>query len=383
MREEQPVHWHPRLKCWILSRYEDVKTAHVTRQLSPDSITPFYNSLPEKKQSDLAEVIRYLSLWMVFRDPPEHTRIRKLMNLAFTPTAIQNLEPSIQEIVNKLMDGFDPGETIDIVSRLSTPLPALVIMKILGIPEEMLPEVKKWSDDMMGLIGSAQDTSDKYGRAKSGSHQMADYFYKLIENRRKTPGDDILSTMIMAHDDGDTLTGDELIATCMLILFAGHETTTNLISGSVRMLDQFSDQKKLLIQNPDLAETAIEEFLRYDGPVNSVARIVIADHDIGGITLKAGDRIFALNSSANRDPDQFDRPDILDITRQKNRHLTFGFGVHFCLGAALARLEGRVAINSFLERFPDYKCTKKESLRWIDSMIMRGVHNLPVTLKQV
>lgn len=381
LRRHDPVHWHPRLKCWMLTRYDDVKRAHITKALSPDRITPFYDSLPDAQRNVLGEVIRFLNLWMVFRDPPEHTRLRKIMNVAFTPSAIQGLAPEIEAIVGKLLDDLDSDGSEDMVARFATPLPALVIMTILGVPHEMLGNVKKWSDDMMVFIGSAQDVPDKYERARSGSHHMAEYFRTLIAERRKNLGDDILSALITAQDAGVGLSEDELVASCMMILFAGHETTTNMISGSLLMMHRFADQKELLKQNPALIESAVEEFLRYDGPSNAIARIVTVEHVIDGVTLRAGDRVFAMNNSANRDPDQFADPDRLDIRRKKNRHLTFGYGTHFCLGAALARLEGKIAITRFLERFPDYRCLEEVPLRWIDSLSMRGVDHLPVTLR--
>lgn len=381
LRAEDPVHWHPRLKSWILTRYEDVKRAHMTKSLSPDRITPFYESLPAQEKSVLQEVIRYLNLWMVFRDPPRHTHLRKIMNSAFTPRAIQELAPGIEEIVDRLLSSLDPNADVDLVTDFATPLPALVIMNILGVRHDRLADIKAWSDDMMVFIGTAQGVPDKYERARAGSHAMAGYFRELITARRQNLGDDILSTMITAQEGGEGLSEDELIASCMMILFAGHETTTNMISGAFWMMHLFPDQKQKLREDPGLIETAVEEFLRYDGPSNGIARIVTTDHELEGKLLKKGDRVFAMNNSANRDESQFDSPDDLDLARTKNRHLTFGYGAHFCLGAALARLEGKIAINEFLRRFPDYRCREDQKLRWIDSLSMRGLHNLPAVLK--
>ncbi|MCR9215407.1 MAG: cytochrome P450 [Proteobacteria bacterium] len=381
LREEDPVHWHPRLKSWILTRYDDVKRAHMTKSLSPDRITPFYESLPPKEKSVLQEVIRYLNLWMVFRDPPRHTHLRKIMNSAFTPRAIMGLAPGIEEIVDRLLSSLDPSGEVDLVTDFATPLPALVIMNILGVPHDRLKDIKAWSDDMMVFIGTAQGVPDKYERARSGSHAMAGYFRQLIAARRQNLGDDILSTMITAQEDGEGLSDDELIASCMMILFAGHETTTNMVSGACWMMHNFPEQKQNLLENPKMIGTAIEEFLRFDGPSNGIARIVTMDHELEGKLLKKGDRLFAMNNSANRDESQFENPDDLDLSRKKNRHLTFGYGAHFCLGAALARLEGKIAINEFLRRFPNYRCKDDQELRWIDSLSMRGLHNLPAVLK--
>jgi cytochrome P450 len=381
MRAEDPVHWHPRLKSWILTRYDDVKRAHITKELSPDRITPFYESLPDKQRSILQDVIRYLNLWMVFRDPPRHTHLRKIMNSAFTPRAINGLAPSIEIIVEKLLDELIGSDDVDLVTQFATPLPALVIMDILDVPHEMLPKIKVWSDDMMVFIGSAQGIPDKYERARSGSEAMAAFFRDVIRERRSNLGEDILSKMISTQDDGEGLSDDELIASCMLILFAGHETTTNMVSGSLYMLHNFPAQKQYLKESPDIIDSAIEEFLRYDGPSNALARIVVKEHEIEGKVLKVGDRVFAMSNSANRDGDQFSDPDNLDLTRTKNRHLTFGYGTHFCLGASLARLEGKIAINTFLQKFPDYKCLDSQRLKWIDSFSMRGLVSLPAKLR--
>jgi cytochrome P450 len=382
LRAEDPVHWSPRLKAWILTRYEDVRRAHVADDFSPDRITPFYRKLPEADRSLLAELVHYLNLWLVFRDPPEHTRLRKLLNVGFTPPAIRALEPMVTATVERLLDGLEGerGRTVDMVARFASPLPAMVIMNMLGVPLDMLAKVKGWSDEMVLFIGGAQAVPDKYARAREGAHQMAAYFRELIAERRAAPRDDILSRLITARDEDDALSDDELIASSMLMLFGGHETTTNLIASAIHLLCRHPDAAERLRREPDGIERALEEVMRYDGPSNSSARIVAVEHALGTKTLKAGDRVFAMIAAANRDPAEFPDPDRFDIARDPNRHLTFGVGRHFCIGSNLARLEGRIAVGALLRRFPHLSLAPDDTPSRLDAIVMRGFKRLPVRL---
>ncbi len=382
LREDDPVHWSPALKSWVLTRYDDVARALASAdEMSPDRLTPFYASLPEPGRSTLSEAMRYLSLWIVFRDPPGHTRVRTLVAKAFLPGSITGWRPAIEEITERLLDEMTakgPGET-DLVAALTMQLPARVIMRIMDVPERHLHEIKAWSDDIMSFLFSSREITDKYERARRGAVAMAGMFRGLIEARRQAPGGDLLSLLITARDADDRLSEDELVATAMLLLFAGHETTTNLLSNSTLMLLRDADARAQFIAEPAQAGTALEEFLRFDGPSNSMSRVVRVDHDIGGRRLKAGDRVFAMINAANRDPRQFREPEKLDLGRQPNRHLTFGQGAHFCVGAQLARLEARIALPRLFERFPDL-ALGQDSPVWHDSLIARGLSRLPVRL---
>jgi cytochrome P450 len=250
-------------------------------------------------------------------------------------------------------------------------------MRIMDVPEQHLADIKHWSDDIMTFLFSARDITDKYERARRGAGAMAALFRQLIEERRAAPGNDLLSLLITARDQDDKLSEDELVATAMLLLFAGHETTTNLLSNSTLMLLRDPEARDRFVAEPDSAGTAIEEFLRFDGPSNSMSRVVRADHEVGGKRLKQGDRVFAMINAANRDPRQFEMPDRLDLGRQPNRHLTFGQGAHFCVGAQLARLEARIALPRLFQRFPDLALGSTPPV-WHDSLIARGLESLPV-----
>lgn len=379
MRGEDPAHWSPVLKSWVLTRYDDVKRALGTGEMSPDRLTPFYAGLPDATRSTLAEAMRYLNLWIVFRDPPEHTRLRSLVNKAFLPGTITAFRPRIESITARLLDGLEVQSEVDLVAQFTMQLPAFVIMGMLGVEPSHLHRIKAWSDDIMLFIGSAQDTPGKYERAQRGAHEMAVFFRAEIAKRRAEPGEDLLSLLIAARDERDSLSEDELVATAMLLLFAGHETTTNLLSTATLALIRAPDQRQRLADEPELARTAVEEFLRFDAPANAMTRIVRTEHDVAGKTLKAGERVFAIINAANRDGSQFADPDRLDIARAPNRHLTFGQGIHFCLGAQLARLEARIALPLLLERFPGIALGRAEPI-WLDALIMRGLKSLPVRL---
>ena len=377
LRAEDPVHWHPGLRCWLLTRYEDVATALSGPSMSPDRLTPFYAALPSETQGSLAEMMRYLNLWIVFRDPPAHTRLRGLVSKAFLPGTILGFRPQIEAIIDRLLNDLASKSEADLVADFTMPLPALVIMSMMGVPGDRLYDVKAWSDDIMLFIGTARAAQDKYTRAQRGAVEMAALFRDEIQKRRADPGDDLLSLLIAARDERDRLSEDELVATAMLLLFAGHETTTNLLSTATLTMMRHPEQRARLAANPEMASTAVEEFLRYEAPTNAMGRIVRKTHDVRGATLKEGDRLFAIINAANRDEAQFVEADKVDVGRQPNRHLTFGQGAHFCLGAQLARLEARLALPALIERFPDMSAGSAPPV-WLDSLVMRGLKSLPV-----
>jgi cytochrome P450 len=251
-------------------------------------------------------------------------------------------------------------------------------MVLLGVPRSALDAVKGWSDDMALFVGSARLSDDKYRRADSGMREMAGYFRGLIAERRAKPEDDLISAMLEPDPGGDVLSEDELVGACSLLLFAGHETTTNLIGNGIWALTTHPEEARRLVADPDLIAPAVEEMLRWDGPSHALVRVVAQDIDLAGKTLRRGERVFAMMNAANRDPEMFADPDRFDIARTPNKHLTFAAGIHFCLGAPLARLEAQIAVATLLRRFTDIRLEAQEP-EWLDSMILRGVKSLKVT----
>jgi len=379
LREEEPVYWDAALKGWILTRYDDVRKTLRGPEYSSDRLRPFFESLPAEQLAKLPDLSTLIPMWLVFHAPPDHTRLRLIMSPAFTPAAITRMKLSIEKLVNELIDKFIDKGSVDFIHEFGLLLPGYVICDLLGVPREDLARIKKWSDDLQLFIGGAKMTPDKYARAQHGTHEMAEYFRAAICQKRKQPGDDLISGLVAARDNDVSISEDELISICILLIFGGHETTTNMLGNGLLAFIQHPEQLEKLRTNPELALSATEEVLRFDGPGGAVVRVAAIDHEVGGKTLRAGDRVFAMVPPANRDPRRFADPDRFDIERRDNMHLTFGQGPHFCLGAPLARLEATVAFPILFERLDNFKVQVAiDKLDWRDSTVMRGVHSLPL-----
>jgi cytochrome P450 len=387
MREEDPVHWSPRLKSWVLTRYDDVKAVCLDKEISSDRLRPYFATLPGAESARIGEIIRYLTHWMVFRDPPEHTRLRRLTSKVFNLQSMNAMRPAAEELVQWLFGRIrerigDAGE-IDFVADFAGPLPALVIMAMLGVPKEELAKVKRMSDDIALFIGSSRMSPEKYDIAEKATREMAGFFLELIQSRKKRPDQDLLSQLVALEDGGDRLTEDELVATCILLLFAGHETTTNHIANGLLSLLRFPRELEELRADDELAPRAIEELLRYDGPSGAQVRVVKVEQELRGKTLKPGDRVFIMLNAANRDPEAYDEPDRLVLGRGGVAHLTFGFGMHICLGFPLARMEGQVALPAVVRHWRRIALAVPEArLEWLNSMVFRGMKSLPLNVSR-
>jgi len=377
MQDEDPVHWHPLLKAWVLTRYEDVKRVCLDSSMSSDRLRPFFATLPSAEAARMADLIRYLTLWMVFRDPPVHTRLRRLAAKVFNVRSIHALRPNVEALTAWLLDAIGERSRFDFIAEFAGLLPALVIMDMLGVPRGELARLKRLSDEMALFIGSAREAQEKYGRAEAATHEMAQIFRSLAVARRAEPKPDLLSALVHLEEDGERLSEDELVATCVLLLFAGHETTTHHLANGLRALLQFPAEMRKLRERPALASAAVEELLRYDGPIGAQVRIVQEESRLHGRTLKPGERVFLMMNAANRDPRAYPDPDRLDLERNGVPHLTFGFGPHICLGFPLARLEGQIALPAVLARWRRIELAA-EPLQWIDSMVLRGMQAMPV-----
>ena len=373
LRAEDPVHHSP-LGFWVLTRYPDVMAMLRDPRLIKEPIAAFVAA-----RFGMA-VPPGLGLSMLDRDPPDHTRLRGLVSKAFTPRALEKLRPGIQQIVDGLLDEAAGRGSMDLIEEFAYPLPVRVICEMLGVPVQDHERFKAWGLDIArGLDAIMLPPDSPVGqRSVSGRRALAEYFRGLIAERRAAPREDMLSALIAAEEAGDKLNEEELLATCILLLVAGHETTVNLIGNGTLALLRHPDQLRKLRESPGLIGTAVEELLRFDGPVQRTARIPSEDITIGGQTIGKGEMVMPFLGAADRDPTQFPDPDRLDISRTDNRHIAFGMGIHFCLGAPLARMEGQIAINTLLARLPKLAlATDRPQFR--QSLTLRGLQALPVT----
>jgi pimeloyl-[acyl-carrier protein] synthase len=372
LRAADPVHQSP-LGFWVLTRYEDVVATLRDPRLAKEAIAAFV-------AARFGVAIPGMGLSMLDRDPPDHTRLRGLVSKAFTPRVVEGLRPHIQKIVDDLLDRVEGARAMDLIEDFAYPLPVTVICQMLGVPVADRERFKGWGLDIArGLDAIWLPADSEVGRRSVASrHALSGYFRELIAERRAAPRPDLLSALIAAEETGDRLSEEELLATCILLLVAGHETTVNLIGNGTLALLRHPEALRRLREDPGLVAGAVEELLRYDGPVQRTARIPSEDVVIGGRPIGKGEMVMPFIGAADRDPGQFAEPDRLDITRADNRHIAFGWGIHFCLGAPLARVEGQIAFNTLLRRLPKLAlATDRPQYR--QSLTLRGLMALPVS----
>jgi cytochrome P450 len=348
---------------------------------SAERLTNVRKHLPEGARTAAEDILRYLNSWMVFRDPPDHTRLRRHMAGVLNLPAFEALRGTVSELTTMLLDKLPDDDAVDLLPHFSIMLPGMVVMQLMGVERDRLLEVKRWSDDMMLFIGSARGVPDKYERARRGAVSMATLFKDLIAQRRIEPRDDMLSQLISSEVEGRALNDDELVGCLMMVLNGGHETTANLINNAMLALAHNPDTLAYLRANPDAMPTAVEEFLRYDSPILSLGRIIKEDTELGGKQFTAGERAFFMLLSANRDEDVFDDPHRLDVTRNPNPHMAFGKGPHFCLGTPLARIEGEIVIGEIVRRYSRIELAEPvDTIPWINSLVTRGPSRIPLRL---
>ncbi|GHO63704.1 putative cytochrome P450 YjiB [Ktedonobacter sp. SOSP1-52] len=370
MRNSQPVFYDEQHATWHAFRYAEVKRVLSEHTTFSSDITQTLELGENKKTSHAT---------LIFTDPPRHRQLRNLISLAFTPRMVAQLEPRIRDITQALIDQM-PNEG-DIVRDLAVPLPITVIAELLGIPAEKRADFKRWSDSAIATSGppSYFQQDEIWQTHLRNQEEMQKYLSMLMEERRLTPQNDLISSLVAAEIEGKRLTPTEVLAFCTLLLVAGNETTTHLIGNSVICLAQHPEALVQLRHNPQLLPGAIEEVLRYLSPVKMMARFTKTETQLGGQNIGARQSVIAWISSANRDERQFLEPDRFDIQRTPNRHLAFGHGIHFCLGAPLARLETRIALAALLERFPGQWPLPEKSLEAVDGIIVFGAKRLPFT----
>ncbi|PPJ34438.1 cytochrome P450 [Nocardia nova] len=376
-RARGPVHkvrfTHERgIPCWVVVGHAEARAALADPRLHKNSAGTI--ELFRRKGSAVLSNsdARALSTHMLNTDPPEHTRLRKLVNKAFTPRRVAALRPRIEEITAALLDEVAAQDEVELLSAFATPLPVTVICELLGVPFTDRDDFQLWTKI---LVGAAGDLAD-HDRA---SADMGRYLTALLADKRVRPGDDLLSGLATEQDEGDRLTDPELVAMAFLLLVAGHETTVNLIGNGTFALLRSRTQFDALRADPDGIPAAVEEFLRLDGPVGwATVRYTEDPVDIGGTVIPAGELVYVALSAADRDPERYHSPDELDIGRKPSGHVAFGHGIHFCVGAPLARMEAAVAFTALLDRFPKLALAPSFTPRWQPSLLMRGLTELPV-----
>jgi cytochrome P450 len=381
LREEAPIYWQPMMQTWILTRYQDNLDALRDHASFSSERTRAKNALVQQLESyRLSSGPLGTTPTMLSIDPPAHTRMRSLANQAFTPRVVERSKPHIQEIANELLDALPEPGRLDVVADLAVPLPMIVIAEVLGVPISDRERFKTWSTDVAASLGGPFQPQEVLDRARDSSNAVADYFRNLIAKRRSKPQDDLLSALIAAEEQGDLLSEDELIATCILLLIAGNETTTHLIGNGMLALLRNPDQRRRLQADLSLSPTAVDEMLRYEGSVQMTSRIVDHDLDFKGQRFEEGQVVLLLLGAANRDPAQFPNPETFDVARRPNRHLAFGQGIHYCLGAPLAVVEAQIAFETLLRRLPEPEANF-ETPDWGASFVLRGLKSLPVISK--
>ena len=355
LREEHPVYWSESIGGWILTQYDDI-------------ITTFKDVDPYANEGRLAKVVDYLppetrarfkafenhyrTKGLIFSDPPDHTRLRTLVTKAFTPRVVESMRTRIQAITDELLDAVQDAGQMDLMRDFAIPLPATVLAEIYGAPVTDRLKIRRWAEALLAFQGVNKPKVEVLERSQTALLEIRAYLAALINERRRQPREDLLSQLLVSESEGDKLTEAELISTSVTLLVAGHETTTSLIGSSIYTLLHHPEQWRLVQDDPNLLRSAIEEVLRYESPVSRQPRLVKADTELGGNTIRKGQMVFQMLNAANRDPSHFTDPERFDIMRENNRHIAFGFGIHFCVGALLARTEGHIAISSVMKRMP-------------------------------
>lgn len=383
LRDRGPVVWSDTHRAWIITGYDGVAEAFLdSERLSSDRLTPYWARLSPDRAALLGTTFDVLRGWMVFHDPPRHALLRNPVRRAFTPRQVQRLAPGIERIAAELLDGIAERGECDLKAEFAFPLPALVIADLMGVEGAERHRFKDWSAKLAAIVFGESDNPRRDARAAEGSAEFVDYFSWLVRHRREHPGEDLVSALLaaQAEEGAGELSELELVGACTLLLFAGHETTTNLLANSALALLGRPDQAALLRSRPETVDTAVEELIRFDGPVKTMVRVAARTHERGGVTLERGQTVYLSVAGANRDPAVYDRADDLRLDRVPGRPgISFGQGLHFCLGAALARLETRIAVPALLARFPDLALTG-DDLSWEPQILTRAVRELPVSV---
>ena len=380
LRESAALHRDERLGAWLVLRYDDVRDAFRDSRLSSDRVSPYFE---RRRAHGVAEreraTFEVLTRWIVFIDPPRHTRMRKLVDYAFRPRAVERMRGWIASLVDELAQELGTERELDFIERFASPLPVRVICDLFGVAHENRGDLTRWSEDILTLVFNAMHSPDRHERAERSLREFSELLRGVIADRRVRPGDDLISDLVAAEERGEVLEEEEIVATCVLLLFAGHETTRNLLANGLKAILENGAARAALASDPSRMPDAVEEILRFDGPIKAMWRQVAEPVEYGGQRIEPGDRVLLVQASANRDPRRFEAPDAFDVTRPSNRHVGFGYSIHYCLGAAIARLEGALGLGAILERFPGATLAT-DTFEWDPLILSRSLKRLPVRL---
>jgi cytochrome P450 len=382
LHEEGPLHYLDvggKWAVWSIFSHAECSSIAKDPRLSAKRAKQMLLSLPLSRQSEFTELARMLSLWLIFMDPPEHTRLRKLLNKGFSQAAVEGLRPQVEAIVDEMLKPLQLGSEVELMREIANPMPVRIILEMLGIPQEMRETFVDWSRAIAVFRGNPNRTVEEAHAAQDALTALTEFFRKTVAERRRNKGNDLISLLIDIEEEGEVLTEEELYAQCIALLFAGHETTRNLIGNGMYTLLQHPQQMAELREKPEMIRSAVEELLRYESPVQFTARVLKEDIEVCGQPIRKGWTVLCMLGAANRDPKQFKEPNRLDLARLNNQHLAFSAGLHFCIGAQLARLEGQIALLKLVERFPEMKCNNARP-EWASTFGFRGLKNLPVIM---
>lgn len=377
-RKEHPVFWDKQYKSWIITSYSAISSALKNPAFSSDRITPYIKSKLSGADVDplKRQAFDVLADWMVFNDEPKHMRLRSLLSKAFTIRSVDALRGRVIQLTEELIEQAPKTGKFDLLHEIAAPLPSIIIAELLGVPKEDRSKFESWTYKVAPLVSGGLEDPQRYDDAAEGLDELLTYFKALIERYEKNPEDNLISGLIQARDEGDRLSTSELFATCTLVLFGGHETTANFIVNSIRNLLLHPDQLERLKSGEVNGQVTVEECLRYDGPGKALTRLVARDTEFEGHSLKAGQRVFLILASANRDPNYFDNPEEFILGREmKNNHMAFGGGSHFCMGTHLARLEASIIIPMIIKKLPPFKLVS-ETGDWMPVLLTRGMKSL-------
>jgi cytochrome P450 len=375
LREDDPVHWDPYLHAWVVTRYADVITVlHRYRA----GRTPDPERLSALGMGELSPIAELMVRQMLFLDPPEHGRVRRLASAAFTPRRVARLREHIRHIAEELVDALPRDGGFDVMSALANPLPAIVTAEMLGVPTADHQLLKSWSQDFAEMLGNFQHNPGRAQRVLRSVEEMVAYFQGAVAREASNPTEGLINALATAEIDGDRLSEEEIVANVIVTMVGGQETTTNLIGNGLLTLLRRADELERLRSEPALMPSAVEELLRYESPSQHTARLAPAGAVLEGKEIPEGAAVIAVMGAGNRDPERFPDPDRLELDRPDNRHLAFGWAGHFCFGAPLARIEGQIAFETLLDRFPRLSLVEGEEIRWRPNLGLRGLTELRV-----